>query len=92
MLSIIINSKMVVFSDHVAIRYLLYKKEAKPRLIRWILMLQEFDLEIRDKKGAENVVGDNFSRLKLDDEEMDEVPIDEFFLDEQRFSLVAKLP
>jgi len=49
-------------------------------------------LEIRDKKGAENVVADNLSRLKLDGEELDEIPIDEFFLDEQLFSLVAKLP
>ena len=41
-------SKIIVYSDHAAIRYLLTKKEAKPRLIRWILLLQKFDLEIRD--------------------------------------------
>jgi hypothetical protein len=39
------------YTDHVAIKYLLAKRDAKPRLIRWILLLQEFDVEIRDKKG-----------------------------------------
>jgi hypothetical protein len=43
--SYIMNSKVIVYTDHAAIEYLLAKKEAKPRLIRWIILLQEFDVE-----------------------------------------------
>jgi hypothetical protein len=56
------------------------KKDVKPRLIRWVLLLQEFDLEIRDKKGSENVVADHLSRLLHEEEEEDELPLNENFL------------
>ena len=77
----IVDSKVTVHTDHAAIKYLMEKKDAKPRLIRWVLLLQEFDLHIIDRKGAENPVGDNLSRLEnvLDDP----LPIDDSFPDEQ---------
>jgi RNase H-like domain found in reverse transcriptase len=49
--SYLVGSKVVMYTDHAAIRYLLNKKDAKPRLIRWILLLKEFDLEIKRQKG-----------------------------------------
>jgi hypothetical protein len=50
--SYIVNSKVIVYTDHAAIKYLLYKKDAKTRMIRWILLLQEFDVGIQDKRGS----------------------------------------
>jgi len=46
----LVGANVIVYTDHAALKYLLTKKDAKPRLIRWIMLLQEFDLEIRDKK------------------------------------------
>ena len=86
--SYLIGTKVIVFSDHAALKYLLTKKDAKPRLIRWILLLQEFDLEIKDKKGSENVVADHLSRmLHGHDVEEETLPLREHFPDEQLFAI-----
>ena len=45
-------------------RSLMEKKDAKPRLIRWVLLLQEFDMHIVDRKGVDNPVADNLSRME----------------------------
>lgn len=62
--SYLVRAKIIVYTDHAAIRYLLSKKDTKRRLLRWILLLQEFNLEIRDKKRTEKVVADHLSRLE----------------------------
>ncbi|CAN6711239.1 unnamed protein product [Malus baccata var. baccata] len=82
--SYLLGTKVIVYSDHAALKYLLTKKEAKPRLICWILLLQEFNIEIRDKNESENVVADHLSRLV---HEEDSLPILEIFPDEQLLSL-----
>src|SRR5438270_6308993 len=77
--SYVIESKIIIFTDHAALRYLFAKKDAKARLIRWILLLQEFDLEIRDKKGEENGVTGHLSRILINHEK---TPLCETFPDE----------
>ncbi|GJT31890.1 reverse transcriptase domain-containing protein [Tanacetum coccineum] len=56
--------KTIVYTDHSALKYLLAKQDAKPRFLWWILLLKEFDVIIRDKKGAENLAADHLSRLE----------------------------
>jgi hypothetical protein len=84
--SYLIGSHTVVYSDHAAVRYLMSKQDAKPRLIRWILLLQEFNLTIKDKKGVENVVADHLSRL-TNESTIDLTPINDSFPDDFLFSV-----
>jgi hypothetical protein len=78
--SYLVGDKVIVYTDHAALKYLLTKKDAKPHLIRWILLLQEFDLEIRDKKGVDNSVAGLLSRLQF--EESAELPINDYMRDD----------
>lgn len=86
--SYLIGLKIIVYTDYASIRYLLSKNNANPKLIGWILLLQEFDIEIRDKKGTKNVVVDHLSRLT--DLKGDELPLDNSFLDDIFFAFISK--
>ena len=83
--SYLVGSKVIVYTDHAALRHLLAKKDAKPRLLRWILLLQEFDLEIRDKPGIENGVADHLSRLRIEGG----IPIDEGLREEHVLAIMS---
>ena len=84
----IVDSKVIIHTDHAAIKYLMEKKDAKPRLIRWVLFLQEFNLQIVDRKGADNPVADNLSRME--DIPHDPIPDNDSFPDEQLAVLQVK--
>ncbi|GKD40514.1 reverse transcriptase domain-containing protein [Tanacetum coccineum] len=62
--SYLIMNKSVVYTDHSTLKYLFNKKDAKARLLRWVLLLQEFDFKVINTKGAENYAADHLSRLE----------------------------
>ena len=85
----LIGNKVIVHTNHSTIKYLMDKKDVKPRLIRWVLMLQEFDLEIKDKKGTKNLVADHLCRLEGP---INEVQINNNFPDEQLLAMSEVSP
>ena len=86
----LIGAKIIVYMDHSSLKYLLKKSDAKPRLIRWILLFQEFDLKIRDKKGVENLVTDHLPRTENNGEEQPtKRQIDDSFLDDSPIELAT---
>ncbi|GKF28180.1 reverse transcriptase domain-containing protein, partial [Tanacetum coccineum] len=63
--SYLVMNKCTVYTDHSALKYLFAKKDSKARLLRWVLLLQEFDFDVVDTKGAKNLAADHLSRLDL---------------------------
>nr|GEX92761.1 reverse transcriptase domain-containing protein [Tanacetum cinerariifolium] len=62
--SYLILNKSIVYTDHSALKYVFSKKDSKARLLRWVLLLQEFTFKVVDTKGAENLAADHLSRLE----------------------------
>ncbi|WVZ80892.1 hypothetical protein U9M48_028329 [Paspalum notatum var. saurae] len=88
--SYLVGAKAIIYTDHATLKYLLTKKDAKPQLIRWVLLLQEFDIEIRDKKGVENSVADHLSRMQF--EETSSLPIDDYMRDDTLLKVTTSQP
>ena len=87
----ILGSYVIIHTDHTLIKYLMTKKDTKPRLIKWALLLQEFDLEIKDKKGSDHVIADHLSRLEKLTENEKGIEIEEYFPDEQLFQVSVQV-
>jgi len=67
--SYILGSKVIIYTDHAALKFLLNKADSKAKLIRWMLLLQEFDIEIRDKSETHNLVADHLSRIEKEEDD-----------------------
>ena len=63
--SYLVGAKVIIYTNHATLKYLLTKKDAKPQLIRWILLLQEFDIEIRDKKRSRELSSRSFVLMTI---------------------------
>nr|GEY75659.1 reverse transcriptase domain-containing protein [Tanacetum cinerariifolium] len=87
--SYLILSKTIVHTDHSALKHLFKKQDVKPCLIRWILRLQEFGIEIKDRKGTKNVAADHLSRIE-NDESSDESEVDDNFPGEALMEINTK--
>ncbi|XP_052725952.1 uncharacterized protein LOC128194405 [Vigna angularis] len=90
--SYLLGSPVTVFTDHAALKFLLKKAESKPRLIRWMLLLQEFELQIQDRSGAQNLVADHLNKIERVEDEANVLPIQDNFLDESLWMVSLSYP
>ena len=80
-----LGNKVIIFTDDVVLKFILIKKEIEPRLMRWILLMQEFDIEIKDKCGVENFLVYHISHFSSSIS----TPICDSCLDEHIFQIIT---
>jgi len=88
----LLGTKVIIHTDHTALCYLIAKKDAKPRLIKWVLLLELFNFEVKDRRGCENQVADHLSRLDGRDKDEPEIDTKYVFADEQVFTVNLTQP
>ena len=88
----ILGSHVIIQTNHATIKYLMENKDGKPILIRWVLLLQEFSIDFKDKKGSDNVTANHLSRIEKPIEEEKGIEIEENSLDEQLFQVTVHIP
>ncbi|XP_070055412.1 uncharacterized protein [Nicotiana tomentosiformis] len=86
----LMGAKVIVHTDHTTLSYLTIKIDSKARLMRWVLLLQEIDIDIQDRKGSENQVADHLSHLEEEERPHDGLEINDFFPDEQLLAISMK--
>ena len=86
--SYLVGLPVLIFSDHTKLKYLLSKKDSKVRLVRWILLLQRFDITIKNKKDTKNIIADHMSRLTIDSTS-DITSINDYFPNESLLFIVT---
>ncbi|XP_070035477.1 uncharacterized protein [Nicotiana tomentosiformis] len=89
-LTYLMGAKVIAHTDHAALCYLMNKKDSKSRLMRWVLLLQEFDIDIQDRKDSENQVADHLSPLEEEGRQYDGLKINDSFPDEQLLAISMK--
>ncbi|KAA3470126.1 reverse transcriptase [Gossypium australe] len=78
-------NQVYVYIDHSTLKYVMKKKDTKSRLMNWVLLLQEFDLWVLNRKGTKNQVADHLLQLEIEDEQGETGAINKSFTDEQLF-------
>ncbi|XP_070035226.1 uncharacterized protein [Nicotiana tomentosiformis] len=83
----LMGTKVIIHTNHAALRYLMSKKDSNVRLMWWVLLFQEFDLKFQDRKSSENQVEDHLSRLEEEGRSPDGLEINDSFPNEQLLAI-----